>query len=208
MSQYTPQVGQAGLYTLLPPFDTQLVASTPYACIAVRKLTDIIAAGGDPFAEYYEPNQLDDAAFQADVAADACIVSLQAGGHTVVYVPTTYIAGAPNIGGVPYTVMALGISLGAIPDSLDLTYIKGKIQADVLENLGVDAEVHAMAISLPTLLTHDQAKAAEIARQAKKGTVVTDYAKYLKEKDLRESAELRIQQLEAFIRDNHMVAPP
>ena len=205
MSQYVPQIGTTGLYSLLPPFNTQLVADTLYSCIAVRKLSDILAAGGDPFAEFYEPHDIDASKYEADVAMDVCIVSLQAGSHVVLRVPSSYITGLPNIGGVPYLTMALGISLGSIPNKLDLTYIKSKIRDDVAEYMGVESEIHEMAISLPILLSNEQAQIVETARQAKIGTVVTDWSKYLAEKALRESAEQRIQELEAFIKANHIV---
>jgi hypothetical protein len=196
---FIPTIGVAGLYTLTAPFATLLVPNISYMCVAARRLSDIIAAGGDPFALYYEPYGLTEVDYKADVANSICIVSLQAGDHNVVYVPNNRIVSYPDIGGVPYTVLGLAINLGAVPDSLDLTYVKTKITNDVAELIGITSTVQTVALSLPQLLTDSNAKIIEAARQANISTVKTDYALYLAAQALLVSAQQRIADLEAYI---------
>lgn len=202
MSLFIPNIGVKGLFNLLTPFDTLLLPNIAYECVAVRRLSDIIGAGGDPFADYYAPYDLDDTVYKADVEAGVSIVSLQADKNNIVYVPNTYINGFPNIGGIPYTTLALAINLGAVPDKLDLSYIKTKIAASVLESIGIEADVRTVAISMPTLLSVGDSAALEAARQARITTVTTDYAKYLEADTLLQAARQQIAELEDFIRAN------
>lgn len=206
MALYTPTFGTSGVYTLKAPFNNLLVPNVAYTCIGLRTFAEIISAGGDPQEEYYTPNNLLDADYAADVTAGACIVTLQASGFGAIHVPNTYIGGAPEIGGVPYTAMALVIKIGSVPDSLDLSVVSNKIAADVLEMLGVEANVVPVVQSPTVNLTVDQAKAVEAARQGKIGTVITDYTKLVQTQTQLESAQQKIAELEAFIVAN--IQPP
>lgn len=199
MSGFIPTLGTRGLYTLLPPFDTALLEDIPYTCIAVRRLADIIAAGGDPKAEYYTPNALTDAQYAADIVAGVCIITLQAESIDVVYVPSSYISGFPEIGGIPYTQLLLAMDIGALPDSLDLTYVKGKLADVVLENLGVTTTVKTVVASLTTNVTDAEHATLETARQALIGTVTTDHARYLQASTDLAAAQAKITELENFI---------
>lgn len=205
--QILPIIGTTGLYNLKAPFETALMANTPYTCIAVRRLSDIVAAGGEPQVEYYQPYNLSDDAYQADLANDVCIISLQAAGSETVYVPSSYLASYPDIGGVPYTVLALAINIGALPDALDLTYLKTKLNADIVEVLGVDTTINVAAISRPSLMPYDMHNSLEAARQAKITAVKTDYAKYLEAQTALDQARTRIAELEAYILANQPATP-
>lgn len=207
MSQFIPQLGVRGLYALLPPYNTLLLPNIGYTCVAIRRLSDIIAVGGDPFVDYYEPFGLDDAAYKADVEAGIAIVSLQADASNIARVPSSYISGFPNIGGVPYTTLALAINLGAVPDSLNLSAIKNKIAAVVLESVGIVSVVNTVAVSLPTLLNPTDAAVVEAARLARITTVQTDYAKLLQIQALLDDARQQITELEEFIRSNPNISP-
>lgn len=199
MSGFTPSVGVRGIYTLLAPFDTKLIPNVPYNCIAVRRLADIVAAGGDPKADYYTPNGLTDQNYADDVAANACIITLQADEAIVEYVPSSYIASFPELGGVPYTQLLLAMNIGAIPDSMDLSYVKGRLADVVLENLGVTTEVKTVAASFPTVLSDVEHAALVAARQLIVGTVTTDHAKFLEANTQLAAAQAKIAELEAFI---------
>lgn len=207
MSNFIPTIGVSGLYSLLAPFTTDLLPEVAYTCIAVRRLSDIVAVGGEPFTDYYEPKSISEEDYAADVAAGVCIVSLQASDENIVYVPSSYITGLPNIGGVPYTTLALGIKLGPLPDSLNLSLLKNKLSDVVFEYIGITPEIETIAISLPTLLDRVDAATLEAARTAAITAIKTDYTKYLEEKALRESAILKIAALEEYIRDNLPPAP-
>jgi hypothetical protein len=158
-----------------------------------------VAAGGNPEADYYAINGLDNNRYISDLNNGACIITLQGGSSSIVYVPSTSINNYPDIGGVPYTVLALAINLGAIPDSLDLSYLKYRVGGVVRDTIGIQPNVNVVAISPTTLINVRDAKAIEAARLANIGTVVTDYAKYLQAAAERDSARQKIQELEHYI---------
>jgi hypothetical protein len=161
-----------------------------------------VAAGGNPEADYYAINGLDNNRYISDLNNGACIITLQGGSSSIVYVPSTSINNYPDIGGVPYTVLALAINLGAIPDSLDLSYLKYRVGDVVRDTIGIQPNVNVVAISPTTLVNDRDAKAIEAARLANIGTVVTDYAKYLQAAAELNSARQKIQELESFILSN------
>jgi hypothetical protein len=194
-----PSVGVSGLWSLASPFNSKLLPNIPYTCIAIRKLSDVVAAGGNPEADYYAINGLDNNRYISDLNNGACIITLQGGSSSIVYVPSTSINNYPDIGGVPYTVLALAINLGAIPDSLDLSYLKYRVGNLVRDTVGIQPNINVVAISPTTLVNDRDAKAIEAARLANIGTVVTDYAKYLQAAAERDSARQKIQELEHYI---------
>lgn len=202
MANIVPDIGVNGVFSLKEPFNNLLIKDIGYTCTAVRQLTDIIKAGGDPQALYYTPYNLDSTIYNADVKNNVCIVSLQSskGGDTV-YVPSSYVLSFPKTGGIPYTVTGLGISLGAIPDGLDLTYLKSRIQTVVKDTLGLvsDVEIKTLALSETTLVNQDSHNALETARKNNIADTQTDYSKLLAVTKKYQEAVKKIRELENFI---------
>ena len=197
-----PLIGVTGLYSVLSPFNASVNSSIPHTCIGVRTIADILAAGGDPYSSYYSAFGLTKEIFQNDVTSGVAIVSLQSPNGNVFYVPSSYINSFPDIGGVPYTVLALAVELGALPDSLDLTFLKQRIVDVVKETIGVDTTVHTVAVSNPSLIPYNDSRALEAARNANISIVKTDHAMYLEEVNKNNLAVQRIAELEKYIMDN------
>jgi hypothetical protein len=169
-----PNIGAAGLWTLTAPFAALLAANTSYTCVAVRLLSDIVANGGDPFSLYYAPNQLTAAQYQSDVAAGASIVSLQASGGQWIYLPNTYITQMPNQNNVAYTSIVLGVQLGPLPDSLDLTYVKTQVAHAVQDAIGVsNPSVKSLAVSAQSMISPTEHASLTSARNALIGKIGT-----------------------------------
>jgi hypothetical protein len=158
-----PNLGAAGIWTLNAPFNALLQTNVSYKCMSVRLLSDIIATGTDPFSAYYEPNNLTQAQYQSDVAANASIVSLQASGAAWVYVPNTYIAQMPNPNNIPYRSIVLGAMLGPLPDSLDLTYVKSAVSNAIQDAIGVASPVISSVAVSPQLMISPTEDAAVTA---------------------------------------------
>jgi hypothetical protein len=206
MATYIPQIGASGLYNLSTPFNTRLRANVPYECIAVRKLADILITNEDAEKIFYLDQELTNVEYLRDVADGVSIVTLQSKSGDLVYVPSSYILSYPNIGGVVYAPMMLGVTLGNIPLNLNLGFIKDKIAADIAELLGVEATVEAVVIGDETIVSDTNHASIQSARQNAIGIIETDYAKYLRAAAQRDTAYAKIQQLENFIRTN-MPAP-
>jgi hypothetical protein len=200
MSPLVPQIGAKGLYKLLAPFDTLLLDGVPYKCAEVRKLSGIVAAGGNPELDYYKPHGIDTTKYLSDASNGVCIITLQTNTGITVYVPNSYIDGLPDIGGIIYTTLALAIKVGAVPETLNLTALRNQIKSDVLEFVGVEAEVNTVMISQPVTIRDSDHTVLEAARMQKKGTVVTDRAKLIEALRERDNARSKIVELETYIR--------
>lgn len=166
-SLINPNIGANGIWTLNPPFDTALKANVSYRCMAVRKLADIVGAGGDPFTTYYARYSLTKEQYQADVAANASLVSLQASGGDWVYVPNTYVSQQPNPNNVPYRSIVIGAMLGPLPDNYDLTYVKSQVALAVQDAVGIaNPVVTSMAVSPQLMISPTEDASVKAARAA------------------------------------------
>jgi len=196
-----PDINSAGIFTLESPFDTLMVTDVPYTCVAVRELSDIIAAGINPKERYYdEPFAIPAERYQADVAIGACIVSLMSPSGDIIRVPSTYIKSFPKGGGIPYTTVALAINLSAIPKSMDLSYLKTQMQDLVLGTLGVEnAAIHMLTLSPDALIDYDSHSALLAARQAKITNRETDRAARIRLEQQVALLKAKNEQLERYI---------
>lgn len=194
-----PPVGTSGVYKLAPPFNTLLQANMSYRCDAVRRIADFLEAGFDPFEEFYVPRGLSRAVYDQDLQNQVCVVSLVSSGGHWVYVPTTYILSYPDINGVPYAVMVLGLELGAIPNYKDLTGLKQAIANLTRDTIGITPTVKEVAISAVQKLSQADHDALEAARMSAINNSQTDRAKLLAAQ--AELAALRQQysELEAYV---------
>lgn len=203
-----PTIGASGVWTLLPPFNALLTQSASYACLAIRKLEDIIAAGGDPYQQIYAPREgttpgsLQDQ-YDSDLANGICIVTLQSSSGATVLVPTSFIQSFPASGGVPYTNLIMGVDLGAMPDYVDLTFLKQQIANLVKTTVGLtQVEITTVVVSPTTHLSAADHQTAEAARQANITNTVTPEAKVIALTQQLQSLQQSYAALEAFIQAN------
>lgn len=197
-----PPVGTSGVYKLASPFNTLLQANMSYRCDAVRRIADFLEVGLEPFVEFYEPRGLTKAAYDLDLQNQVCIVSLvSAGGHWV-YVPSTYILSYPDINGVPYAVMVLGLELGAIPNYKDLTGLKQAIANLTRDTIGITPTVREVAISAVQKLSQADHDALENAREAAINNSQTDRAKLFAAQAELTALRQQYSELEAYINAN------
>lgn len=198
----TPPIGASGIFRLSGPYALLLQTNVSYTCDAVRKMADIVVLGIDPHAEFYAEHSLTYQQYETDLQNGECIVSLRSNGGHWVYVPTSYILSYPNMGGIPYTAIVLGINIGAVPNYLDLSAIKQRIVDTVRETIGVTSTVAQVAISPTKNLPQTDHNAIEASRVANITATRTDRALYLEAVAQRDALTLRIQELEAYIAAN------
>lgn len=204
MAAYIPHIGATGLYSLSAPFNSKLRTNVPYECIAVRKLSDILITGEDVEKTFYLDQGLTNADYIRDINNGVSIVTLQAKNGDTLYVPSFYILSYPNIGGVRYVPMMLGVTLGNLPIDFNLSFVKDKIRDDILELLGASAVVEQVIIGDEVIVSDTTHVSIQSSRQSIIGNVKTDYAKYLKASAERDAAYAKIRQLEAYIKAHHV----
>lgn len=195
----TPPVGSTGLYKLLEPFESVLVQDTPYTCMAVRSLSELINAGLDPYEEYYLPNSIDKVVYDEHVLLDTSIVSLRSIAQHWVFVPNAYIRSYPSQNGVKYTAVVLGISLGSIPDHLELAAVKIAVQDVVRDTIGVLSDVQVVVVSETVLLSEADHRAATAARQAAITSSLTDRARVVEMSAVNVALRAQVNVLESYI---------
>jgi hypothetical protein len=199
---FTPALGVKGRYALIEPFNNDLLPNVLYNCESVRSLAEIAADGTDPYTKYYQPKELTREQYQKDVDAGVQIVTFRADSGNWASVPSSYISGAPNSGGVPYRTMMMVAYLAPIPDSLDLSFLQTKMGDLVFDTLGVRANIVPVVTSPPTVLDYTEHDAIEASRQQVIAANQTDYAKYLSAANQLQAAQQQIAILEDYIAKN------
>lgn len=197
-----PPLQSSGIFQLSSPFSSDLISQVSYTCVAIRQFKDILKLGVDPYTAYYVPKSIPVETYNQHVAAGECIVSLQSNAGHWVYVPSAYIQSYPNMGGIPYTAMALGITLGAIPNYLDLSALKLRIKEIVYETTGVQSEVKSIALSATKNIVQSDHNAIEAARLQNVTANQTDRSKLLTANSQIAALQLKVQQLEQYIAAN------
>lgn len=198
-----PTIGITGVFTLTSPFDTQLVANASYTCLAVRQLEDYLASGGDPFTQFYQPQNLSQDQYNSDIALGVCIVTLQSSSGAVLYVPSSYIASFPATGGVPYTNLILGVDLGAMPDYVDLTFLKQQIANLVKTTIGLlSVQITTVVVSPTTNISSADHKTAEAARLNNITNTQTPEQQVVALTKQLQALQLQYANLESFLNAN------
>lgn len=214
MPRLTPPLSSKGLYVLSPPFSVP--ANTIYTCQAIRSLRDIYEMGDDPFKLYYEPLGLTDVEFQADLAVDAKIVTLMVDAldasvtplaASYVYVPDTYISKYPDQSFVPYSHTVLSLSLGLLPDGLDLTALKTQVANVCSDTIGVIPTVNEHIVPTSGGVTQSQHETMELARQGLITLRDSDYARLQAQIANNVLLQQQITTLIQILDDNGLLPP-
>lgn len=201
---FTPTMGVKGRYTLIEPFNNDLLPNVLYNCESLRSFSEIIANGEDPYTAYYQPKGLTQDQYQKDVDAGVVLVTFRADSGNWAKVPSSYISGAPNSGGVPYRTMMMVAYLAPIPDTLDLSFLQTKMGDLVFDTLGVRANIVPVVTSPPTVLDYSEHESIEASRQQVIAANQTDYAKLLSTQQQLAAAQQQIALLEDYIARNNI----
>jgi hypothetical protein len=205
MSLMTPSLHAAGLYQLASPWT--IPANVIYECIAIRDFDDFVKKGEDVFTLYYQPMGLDRSVYEADRALGADIITLASATHPTIYVPSTYIVAYPFLGDIKYSHVVLSVSLGALPDAMDLTFVKAQVAAVVSDSIGVVPTVNVNVAPSTGLITQIEHQILETARQAAITNRKTDRAKLIEMQTLIDAQAQRIAGLEQIIIDAGLLPP-
>ena len=194
-----------GTWTLKPPYNELVMASTQYTCTSIESLAGAIAADRDPYTDVYEVNGASQADFDTDLQNNAYLVTITSGEGDVVVFPNTAIVTTPNVDGVIYRNTAMVVSLSSLPDEFDTSVIEQQVQDLIKNNLGVTSSTYMVQIGGLTVLTREQSQAYEAARAMNIVTLESPLYELTKLRADHESALLRIRLLEQYIVDNGLV---
>lgn len=207
MNELLPAIGASGNWKLKTPYDTQYVSGLAYTCRAINKLSAVVALGIDAKAEYYDKYEIPEAVYNDHVQKDISIVTLVSSAGNFLFVPSTYIEGKPTNDAVPYVVMGMLITLGAIPNTFDPTFLKTKVENVIKANLGHDPEIEFVALSEVTNKAWDDHTALENTRISALEDSSTDYVRRVKAEEELVQARAQIQALQQYIIDQGNLPP-
>jgi hypothetical protein len=165
-TSYFPSMGITGLWTLNAPYSNLVLSTIQYKCIGTTSVAGAVSSGQDPLNTVYLANGDTQASYNTDLANDDYLITITSGPDDIVVFPRSALAGGPQSNGVVYHNTFMGISLSALPTTLDLTVLAQAIEALVLNQVGVHSEVTFATVGAATILNSDQATAVEAARQA------------------------------------------
>ncbi len=203
-----PTIGAKGFYKLKAPFNSFLHEDEQYSCQGVRSLGDYIGFNEDPLNNIYLYYGLTEEDFNNDVANNMFIVSLQSENGQWIYVPASYLSSYPIMNGIPYQNIMLGVSLGAVPNTVDLAPIQTLIANVVYENYGVQPIIKPVILSKPKLIDVDSHNTIQNARLIRATQRKTDYGRYRELQTQYDQLQERYRILEEFVKDNFIPDTP
>lgn len=206
-TELLPGIGVSGDWTLKTPLDTKYTAGLTYTCKAIRKISEMVANGVDVLNLVYIPNGLDQAAYDDNVKNDYSVVTLQSTSGALLLVPSPYLGGWPSADSVPYVVMGMVINLGAIPNTIDPTFLTDKVEPVIKAALGLDPEIHYVTLSETANKTWDDHVANENARTAAITDENSDYIKRVNAEAALTDAQAQIAALQQVIIDAGLTIP-
>lgn len=204
MEDVYPSVGMAGAFVCAPPFNNLINPQLRYECVAVEFLRGLVAEGQDPLEDIYIKYSLGIGQYQTDLERDIKILTLQAASGDIFKIPNSFILSLPDPNGVRYSLVMLGISLSAIPESVDLELIKNEVKELIFNRIGVRSEVKEMVYGASTLLTQSEHASIEAARL---NNITNNNSNLKRVQELTLTVERltqRLQMLESYIESKYL----
>lgn len=201
----TPPLEVSGRFEARAPFDTVVQLGVFYTCIAVRLFKDCEAQGEEVFDDYYSALGLTTADYQQDEGVGAAIVTLSTPDGDVVYIPDTYIASYPQMGAARYHHVVLAVSLGPIPETVQLDNLIANLTEMVSDVIGVENKVQIAAAPSTGTITDEEHEAMETARLARIQNRTTTRSELLRTQNKVAVLEERIVVYEQILRNNGLM---
>ncbi len=195
-----PQVGVSGLWSLKSPYTSLVDPNVEYTCIAVNNISGMIAQGLDPKKDIYLANGDTEDNYLLDEQSNRCIIQLQSGSGTIVTVPNSAVNLIPQVNGINYISVVLGVSLSVIPDYLDLESLKTNISNLVLKSLGVKSTVFETIVGGNIIIDHDKHKLINDSRSAIVANSTNDLLENMNLKEENRQLRNKLTALEQYIK--------
>lgn len=204
MEPLLPKIGSSGVFKVSAPFDRFVVEKISYTCTSIRSITEIQTYTRSVLDEYYLFYGLTAEDYHQDILNNELIVSLR-NGSEFIYVPSKFILSYPDVTGIPYHVLSLAVTLGAIPVGTDLSVLKDKIEELVITNIGLTPITEEVEVSATKYFSEEEHNAAVQRRAYLTTDNSTDLLRYREALSNYELALLRIRELETFISTTYAV---
>ena len=172
----TPHIQTRGFFKFKSPWVAK--QGVVYTVIAIRTFTELFRQGEDVYEKYYKSVGVINGAningskfsFDEEVLLHPSIVIFSGTDGSTMYVPSTFIAEIPSESSVSYSEVLLTISLGPLPDYLD---IELQVQ-DVVDyaKTRFNVETHGYVGNIP-LLSNPSFEEHALMEQTRLGKPIT-----------------------------------
>lgn len=196
-----PSIGARGYFQIADPFAT--ASGALFTCKAIRKLSEYISVGDDPYALIYAPAGASEADYEKDLRADMAIVGLQSDNGYWHYFPSRCLIAHPDASGVPYRSLGVHIALPAMPVDRDLKFLTKDLQDYIKDRLGVNSNISLVETSQTILVSKERHELEQVARATVAASAPTAHARV---RQLENDAGKMLKQialLEAYILARH-----
>jgi hypothetical protein len=102
--------------------------------------------------------------------------------------------------GIVYRAMMMGISLGALPDTMKLDALKTALSNLITDTLGITPTIKEIVVSVPSIVNKEDHDLIEAARLAKIVVMTSDAAKLNQANQDLDRARTKIAELENYIK--------
>lgn len=207
-----PELYAEGTFKLKLPWS--VAPNKTYRVIAIRTFEDIYKAGMDVYKSVYVVNNCSDGvlvdgaafSFEAERNRKPEIITLfDVQTSSIILVPTTFILSTPDQNIVKYEHVCLTISLGAIPEKLDLTALKADVSELVKGRVGINSEVAEVILPSASNPTPDESIGFEAARTAMITNPGTFESELIQARNQIQLLQTRLTEYERVIRNNGLI---
>ncbi len=199
-SQYTPSLNASGFYQLAAPYSALISATLQYTCVGVISIQGAIAQGIDVLNTVYIASGDTAASYASDLKNGVSLITITSGTGNLVQFPNSAMLAVPQVNGIIYRNLVLGIALSALPDSMDTTVLQQEVSDLIYSKIGVRSTTFVTTVGAATVLTTAQDAAVSAARAAVITNPTSTY--YQNQLLTNENTALlaKVAQLEAYIK--------
>lgn len=156
MTYIIPPINTKGAFIFHPPYaDDTNINKKEYEVIEIRKIKALHDDGLDPLNSIYIKAGLTKEDFIEDLNTDVPIVTLSADGDQYLYIPADRIKETPAIIGHTATERLVTLSLGLVPDDINLEMLYENIAVMVNDTISVKPDLTEHPGG-PTVLMSDE----------------------------------------------------
>ena len=156
MTYIIPPINTKGVFIFHPPYaDDTNINKKEYEVIEIRKIKALHDDGLDPLNSIYLKAGLTKEDFIEDLNTDVPIVTLSADGDQYLYIPADRIKETPAIIGHTATERLVTLSLGLVPDDINLEMLYENIAIMVNDTISVKPDLTEHPGG-PTVLMSDE----------------------------------------------------
>jgi len=174
-----PNINTVGSFNVASPYDSIVNNLEEYKVESIRSLQEMIDGNENPLDTVYVDVGRTEEDMKHDIQNGVMIVVMVDSSGGYAYIPETKFLSAPDTTGIRYQEKVLGINLGLLETSMDLTSLKSDILAMISDRIGIEANAQEVEKSAILRIPKDKHNYIQQNRELVKNIRPSYYFKYL-----------------------------